>query len=177
MSQNYDIFVPTIKHNRLLKSAMAEALEQEKYNDKAKLLQANDEVLAYFAKYRYWWVDNGKMILDTKHGNIWQAYIDGTYYNFDSANVYASKLKLAGLTWHLPAPGQIREIVGDKSFPLITHERYILDLSYIMTNQNVMCLNHNYPNLESGSTPVLCVHHNPIFLDPTATLNFTLKKQ
>ena len=98
MSQAYELFVPTVKHIRLIQSAMTEAIEQEKYNDKAKLLKANDEVLAYFAKYRYWWVSNSEMILDTKHGNLWQAASDGNYYDVENAKEYASQLKLAGLT-------------------------------------------------------------------------------
>ena len=177
MSQAYELFVPTVKHIRLIQSAMTEAIEQEKYNDKAKLLKANDEVLAYYAKHRYWWVNNGEMILDTKHGNLWQAASDGNYYDVENAKKYASQLKLAGLTWQLPTPNQLKEIVGDKSFPLITWERNILDLIDIMTNQNTMWLDHSYPNLGNSSTEVLCIHHNSIFLDPTATLNFILQKK
>ena len=177
MSQAYELFVPTVKHIRLIQSAMTEAIEQEKYNDKAKLLKANDEVLAYFAKYRYWWVSNSEMILDTKHGNLWQAASDGNYYDVENAKEYASQLKLAGLTWQLPTPNQLKEIVGDKSFPLITWERNILDLIDIMTNQNTMWLDHSYPNLGDSLTEVLCIHHNSIFLDPTATLNFILQKK
>lgn len=177
MSQAYELFVPTVKHIRLIQSAMTEAIEQEKYNDKAKLLKANDEVLAYFAKYRYWWVSNSEMILDTKHGNLWQAASDGNYYDVENAKEYASQLKLAGLTWQLPTPNQIKEIVGDKSFPLITFERNILDSSKIMTNQDNMWLDRHYPNLFHGLTKVLCIHHNSIFLNPTATLNFILQKK
>lgn len=177
MSQAYELFVPTVKHIRLIQSAMTEAIEQEKYNNKAKLLKANDEVLAYFAKYRYWWVSNSEMILDTKHGNLWQAASDGNYYDVENAKKYASQLKLAGLTWQLPTPNQIKEIVGDKSFPLITLERNILDSIGITTNQNTMWLDKDYPNLGHSSTKVLCIHHNSIFLDPTATLNFILQKK
>ena len=177
MSQAYELFVPTVKHIRLIQSAMTEAIEQEKYNDKAKLLKAKDEVLAYYAKHRYWWVNNGEMILDTKHGNLWQAASDGNYYDVENAKEYASQLKLAGLTWQLPTPNQIKEIVGDKSFPLITFERNILDSSKIMTNQDNMWLDRHYPNLFHGLTKVLCIHHNSIFLNPTATLNFILQKK
>lgn len=177
MSQAYELFVPTVKHIRLIQSAMTEAIEQEKYNDKAKLLKAKDEVLAYYAKHRYWWVNNGEMILDTKHGNLWQAASDGNHYDVENAKKYASQLKLAGLTWQLPTPNQIKEIVGDKSFPLITFERNILDSSKIMTNQDNMWLDRHYPNLFHGLTKVLCIHHNSIFLNPTATLNFILQKK
>lgn len=177
MSQTYELFVPTVKHIRLIQSAMTEVIEQEKYNDKAKLLKANDEILAYYAKYRYWWVNNGEMILDTKYGNLWQTKPDFKDYSIDNAYQYAKQLKLAGLTWRLPTPNQIKEIVGDNSFPLITEGRYILFLQTIMTNQSAIWLDRDYPNLANRASKVLCVHNNPIFLDPTATLNFILQKK
>ena len=53
------------------------------------------------------------MILDTKYGNLWQTKPDFKDYSIDNAYQYAKQLKLAGLTWRLPTPNQIKEIVAE----------------------------------------------------------------
>ncbi len=174
MSQTYDIFVPTIKHNRLLKSAMAEALEQEKYNDKAKLLQANDEVLAYFAKYRYWWVDNGNMIFDYKNNTLWLNLVSNG--GLSKAKSFAEKTKIGDIRWQLPTPSQAQDIVNDNNFPWITLGRMVYHDSLVMTNEGAMWLDSDYPKL-AGDRSTIALFNNQSFSTPTDALNYFIKRK
>lgn len=178
MSQTYELFVPTIKHNRLLQSAMAEAIEQEKADDKAKLLKANEEVLAYFDKYRYWWVNDGEMILDALYGNLWVN--SSGFGNLSEAQNYVKTLKIGNLNWHLPTTKQIEE-TSHTQFPLVTDRHYIFRSSVVMTNQGAMWLDGDFPRLTndnpSRNALIIGIYSHALFKDPIQTLNFFLERK
>lgn len=176
MSQSYEIFVPTIKYNRLLGATKAKALADEKLNDRVLMDKASKELLEYFTKHRYWWVDNGNMIFDSKHGNLWTNEWD--ILNLNDSVTYSKDLKVAGLTWTLPAVPQVQEIVDDYSFPLITDGRLIHGWPHMMTNQNPIWLNRDYPEPAlARRSLVFFLHHNPIFFKPQDTLNYFIQRQ
>ena len=54
MSQSFETFVPTLKHQKLLATAEAIALEKDKAEDAKTLKQATEDAVKYFEQYRYW---------------------------------------------------------------------------------------------------------------------------
>src|SRR5690606_41513718 len=76
MRQNFDVFVPSLKHSKLLACAEETALVNEKAKDAQDLKQATDEAIAYFEQYRFWWINDGEVIFDRDTGLLWQVKPD-----------------------------------------------------------------------------------------------------
>ena len=72
MSQSFETFVPTLKHQKLLATVEAIALEKDKVEDTITLKQATEDAVKYFEQYRYWSIDNAGIIFDRKTGLLWQ---------------------------------------------------------------------------------------------------------
>lgn len=120
MSQNFDIFVPSLKHSKLLACAEEAALANEKAKDAQDLKQATDEAVAYFEQYRFWWVNEGEMIFDRDTGLLWQGKPDTNQtYSVNSAKEKVSGFKISNLkNWSLPTKSLLMKAVLDNKFPL-----------------------------------------------------------
>ena len=86
MSQSFETFVPTLKHQKLLATAEAIALENDKVEDAKTLKQATEAAVAYFEKYRYWWINDGEMIFDRETGLLWQGNPSNKKYYYSITN-------------------------------------------------------------------------------------------
>ena len=101
MTQQFETYVPSLKHQKLLKMAEEQTLLREKEHDKKLLSQATNEVISYFEKFRYWWINDHEMIFDRETGLLWQGQPDLSkkfnYHEQDKANLYLNSLKLGGI--------------------------------------------------------------------------------
>lgn len=124
MSQSFETFVPTLKHQKLLATAEAIALEKDKAEDAKTLKQATEDAVKYFEQYRYWWINEGEMIFDRETRLLWQAQLDmNNGYSLEEANKKVGSLKVGGLTnWELPILDQLKHIAASKNFPLQHNE-------------------------------------------------------
>lgn len=122
MSQSFETFVPTLKHQKLLATAEAIALEKDKAEDAKTLKQATEDAVKYFEQYRYWWINDGEMIFDRETGLLWQGKIESRSYNWDrsnQANQELVELRLGGLKdWRVPLDAELWKIVEPRNFPL-----------------------------------------------------------
>ena len=146
MSQNFDVFVPSLKHSKLLACAEETALVNEKAKDAQDLKQATDEAIAYFEQYRFWWINDGEMIFDRDTGLLWQGKPDLSkkyeYYNQEKANNDLESLKIGGLTgWKLPSDAELKNILEQKEFPLQTGQNFnlFLNVDRLLTSNNYTC--------------------------------------
>ena len=118
MSQSFETFVPTLKHQKLLATAEAIALENDKAEDAKTLKQATEAAVAYFEQHRYWCINEGEMIFDRETKLLWQGNPNSQGYSLADARNNASKLRLGNLQgWQLPTIDQIKQIV-ENNFPL-----------------------------------------------------------
>jgi len=146
MSQNFDVFVPSLKHSKLLACAEETALVNEKAKDAQDLKQATDEAIAYFEQYRFWWINDGEMIFDRDTGLLWQGKPDISR-NYGSsqqtkANQDLESLKLGGLAgWKLPSDAELKNILEQKEFPLQTGQNFnlFLNIDRLLTSNNYTC--------------------------------------
>ena len=113
MSQNFDVFVPSLKHSKLLACAEEAALANEKAKDAQDLKQATDEAVAYFEQYRFWWVNEGEMIFDRDTGLLWQGKPNTNQtYSVNSAKEKVSGFKISNLkNWSLPTKSLLMKAV------------------------------------------------------------------
>ena len=120
MSQSFETFVPTLKHQKLLATAEAIALEKDKVEDAKTLKQATEDVVKYFEQYRYWWINDGEMIFDRETGLLWQGLPDKSKtYNLTNAKSVVTTFKTGGLSgWELPSLAQLQYVAQTKTFPL-----------------------------------------------------------
>ena len=166
MSQNFDIFVPSLKHSKLLARAEEVALVNEKAKDAQDLKQATDEAVAYFEQYRFWWVNEGEMIFDRDTGLLWQGKPDlSKKYNYDQqklANNDLESLELGGVKgWTIPKSEDLKNILAKKEFPLQTGQNFnlFLNIDRLLTSDNYTCYLAN-ANLQFSSysgTSILAV--------------------
>ena len=141
MSQSFETFVPTLKHQKLLATAEAIALENDKVEDAKTLKQATEAAVAYFEKYRYWWINDGEMIFDRETGLLWQGNPSNKKYYYchqEQANQDLAPLKLGGLSdWRVPLDAELWKITQTKEFPLKRGQRLrLLDYHFWLTQDN-----------------------------------------
>ncbi|WP_151730862.1 Lcl domain-containing protein, partial [Acinetobacter junii] len=141
MSQSFETFVPTLKHQKLLATAEAIALEKDKAEDAKTLKQATEDAVKYFEQYRYWWINEGEMIFDRETGLLWQGKLSDMTYCYDEqqqANQNLLSLKLGGLNdWRIPLDAELWKIVEPTTFPLKNGEYLRLqDYQYLLTQNN-----------------------------------------
>lgn len=109
------IFVPKLKHQRLSEQAIIEDQKQKKTEFDESLNKAE----AYFYQHRWWNLANGKLILDTKTGLIWE-YLESKgrpYYNSKAIDL-VKQIRTANLSnWELPTKEQLLKVSKD-NFPL-----------------------------------------------------------
>ena len=124
MSQSFETFVPTLKHQKLLATVEAIALEKDKVEDTITLKQATEDAVKYFEQYRYWWINEGEMIFDRETRLLWQAQLDmNNGYSLEEARKKVGSLKIGGLTnWELPILDQLKHIAASTNFPLQHNE-------------------------------------------------------
>lgn len=153
MSQSFETFVPTLKHQKLLATAEAIALEKDKVEDAKTLKQATEDAVKYFEQYRYWWVNEGEMIFDRETGLLWQGKPNNDksyYYNSQQqANQDLAPLKLGGLNdWRVPLDAELWKIVEPKDFPLQrninNHAPLLDDTSWTWLTQDNKALHMPY---------------------------------
>ena len=123
MTQQFETYVPSLKHQKLLKIAEEQTLLREKEHDQKLLSQATNEVISYFEKFRYWWINDHEMIFDRETGLLWQGQPDLSkkfnYHEQDKANRYLKSLTLGGiLGWRTPSDKEFKGILDPKTFPL-----------------------------------------------------------
>ncbi|MEQ1304450.1 hypothetical protein ACE5JW_01610 [Acinetobacter radioresistens] len=146
MSQSFETFVPTLKHQKLLATAEAIALEKDKAEDAKKLKQATEDAVKYFEQYRYWWINDGEMIFDRETGLLWQGNPKTdtyTYEHLKDASQSLCSLNLAGLTdWRIPLNENMVGIIQSKEFPLKKGANLRLDNSseWLLQDKYVMRL-------------------------------------
>ncbi|NWK83105.1 hypothetical protein [Acinetobacter sp. SwsAc4] len=161
MSQSFETFVPTLKHQKLLATAEAIALEKDKVEDAKTLKQATDTAVEYFEKYRYWWINEGEMIFDRETGLLWQGQPSNLryYYSYQQqANQDLAPLKLGGLNdWRVPLDGELWKIIEPKNFPLKRGSNLRLDdYCYFLTQDNYTL------NLDSTSKRNDCYNNSRV---------------
>ncbi|XID74648.1 hypothetical protein ACF3NA_09015 [Alkanindiges sp. WGS2144] len=152
MSQTFDTSVPTLKHQKLLATAEAMALQNDKIEDPKTLKQATDAAVAYFEQYRYWWVNDGEMIFDRETGLLWQGKPDiSNYYSVSAAKEVTNHLNLGGLSgWKLPTKPQLMGIAKDSRFPLHAGSNYrLLGANAWLVNTGAVDLDYNDPHISS----------------------------
>lgn len=146
MSQTFETFVPTLKHQKLLATAEAIAIENDKAQDAKTLKQATDDAVKYFEQYRYWWINDGEMIFDRETGLLWQGNPKTDTYSYEQIKDAAeslNNLKLADLTdWRVPLNENMINIVQSKKFPLKRGANLRLDdtSEWLLQDKYVMCL-------------------------------------
>ncbi|MCX0340140.1 Lcl domain-containing protein [Acinetobacter radioresistens] len=156
MSQSFETFVPTLKHQKLLATAEAIALEKDKAEDAKTLKQATEDAVKYFEQYRYWWINEGEMIFDRETGLLWQGNPSSNSYCYDEqqqANQDLVSLKLGGLNdWRVPSDTELWKIIEPKNFPLKNGSYLRLDnYEYWLTQNN------NIFNLDSSDSKIIIV--------------------
>ena len=160
MSQTFETFVPTLKQQKLLATAEAIAIENDKAQDTKTLKRATDDAVKYFEQHRYWWINDGEMIFDRETGLLWQGKPNKSItYSLPDAKKIAVGLQLGGLTkWKLPTKSQIKQVV-ENNFPLVSpSSRYILGATTIMHQTNGMWLDRDYPSDYCNSCICIFVH-------------------
>lgn len=144
MSQSFETFVPTLKHQKLLATAEAIALKNDKTRDTQTLKQATDAAVEYFELYRYWSIDNARIIFDRKTGLLWQE--KQTVNNAAEMK----QLNLLGLQdWKFPTQSDVKTIVEDNSNHWRKNQSsyYLLGMSIIQLSENqAMWLDGDYPS-------------------------------
>jgi hypothetical protein len=141
MNQTFDTFVPTLKQQKLIATAEAIAIDNDKKQDAATLKAAKEQALAFFAQHRYWWINDGEMIFDQETGLLWQGKPSDKTYHYsyqNQANQDLLPLKLGGLSgWHVPLDQELKNILKPKSFPLKSGSSFrICDYHFWLTQNN-----------------------------------------
>lgn len=165
MSQSFETFVPTLKHQKLLATAEAIALEKDKAEDAKTLKQATEDAVKYFEQYRYWWINDGEMIFDRETGLLWQANPDLTRtFSINAANNQSVSYNIGGIKgWILPTSEQLQHIAKANSPMRICPNNYrILKVDRWQTLNGRCDLDQNYWRIESGYDSNLIVL-NPLF--------------
>ena len=169
MTQQFETYVPSLKHQKLLKMAEEQTLLREKEHDKKLLSQATNEVISYFEKFRYWWINDHEMIFDRETGLLWQGQPDLSkkfnYHEQDKANLYLNSLKLGGINgWRTPLDKEFKGIVQPKNFPLKLGDYfYILDRTYWLTQDNRVCNLGGSSTNNSAWSDALVLGVSPLF--------------
>lgn len=166
MSQSFETFVPTLKHQKLLATAEAIALENDKAKDTQTLKQATEDAVKYFEQYRYWWINDGEMIFDRETGLLWQGQPNNDeYYNYNSqqqATHDLASLTLSGLNgWRVPLDAELWKIIEFKNFPLKRGSNLRLDDYWYFLTQDNYTLNLDSTNKSNsgwGNARVIAVN-------------------
>ncbi|RSE18141.1 acetate and sugar kinases/Hsc70/actin family protein [Acinetobacter johnsonii] len=149
MSQSFETFVPTLKHQKLLATVEAIALEKDKVEDTITLKQATEDAVKYFEQYRYWSIDNAGIIFDRKTGLLWQE--KKTVNNATEMK----QLNLLGLQdWKFPTQGDVKTIVEDNNNHWRKNQNsyYLLGSSIIQLSENqAMWLDRDYPSTHNNT--------------------------
>lgn len=159
MSQNFDIFVPSLKHSKLLASAEEAALANEKAKDAQVLKQATDEAISYFEKYRFWWINDGEMIFDRDTGLLWQGKLDTNRYYDENETEYIKTIRLGGLNnWELPDLKELEKLAkSDSPLKMGTGNNRILGLDYWLTKEGRFDTAPNYWRISHGEGHLIVV--------------------
>ncbi|WP_087545261.1 hypothetical protein [Acinetobacter sp. WCHA29] len=176
MSQSFETFVPTLKHQKLLATAEAIALENDKAEDAKTLKQATEAAVAYFEQHRYWCINEGEMIFDRETKLLWQGNPNSQGYSLADARNNASKLRLGNLQgWQLPTIDQIKQIV-ENNFPLLLgSNKHILLWSAIMYTEGAMWLDSDYPRTTGDGRPCLYLLKHHKLENSTLSLKFFIE--
>jgi hypothetical protein len=149
MSQSFETFVPTLKHQKLLAAAEAIALENDKAKDTQTLKQAIEDAIKYFEQHRYWSINNEGIIFDSKTGLLWQE--KKTVNN----TTEMKQLNILGLQdWKFPNQGDVKTIVEDNNNHWRKNQNsyYLLGSSIIQLSENqAMWLDRDYPSTHNRS--------------------------
>ena len=128
MSQNFDVFVPSLKHSKLLACAEEAALANEKAKDEQDLEQEKQKLDSYFQDNRWWYIDNKKMILDTYTRILWDNILYEETHRIsheDATNSVNDYFKYELDQWKLPSKQQL-SLVTQANFPLREGNNYRL---------------------------------------------------
>ena len=159
MSQNFDIFVPSLKHSKLLAHAEEVALANEKAKDAQDLKQATDEAVRYFEQYRFWWVNDGEMIFDRDTGLLWQGKLDTNTYYSENEIEYIKTIRFGGLTdWELPDLKELEKLAkSDSPLRMDTGDNRILGKDYWLTQEGRFDTDPNYWRIHHGAGHLIVV--------------------
>ena len=150
------IFVPKLKHQKLLESAIQADTEQNQIDFET----VQTAIEHYIQQYRWWSVLDGEMILDFTTGVLWEnpkAVISGS--RIVAKKYIKDKNLKSSITWHLPTKETVQNVVEDKKFPLLkgSGAKYILQHGSIQLDLDAMWLDRDYPNTFEGNTLILTI--------------------
>lgn len=174
MSQSFETFVPTLKHQKLLATAEAIALENEKVEDAKALKQATDDAVKYFEQYRYWWINDGEMIFDRETGLLWQGSPTVENVN-DVSNLNVGKIK----GWQLPSRSEVDVLINSPLRVIRSDGRALgfLTINGIKLNSNQgLWIDYDYPKSTEGY--ILAINHALSTIKKTPNLlNLIIEKK
>ncbi|MHA3116583.1 hypothetical protein E0H86_11795 [Acinetobacter sp. ANC 4635] len=150
------IFVPKLKHQKILESVLQ--VDRKQKNEDFKL--ALETAKNYFEKYRWWKVANGKAIFDSTTGILWEKpNTVKTGDHIEACEYVKKKNSESSLTWKLPNIENIKNVVEDSTFPLLNgpDSKYILQQTAIQLNITAMWLDRDYPSTFEGSALILAI--------------------
>ena len=144
------IFVPKLKHQKLLESAIR--IDKEKNQVDFETVQTAVE--KYIQQNRWWSILDGELILDFTTGLLWEnpkAVISGS--RIVAKKYIKDKNLKPSIIWRLPNIDDVKNVVEDRTFPLLkgSGAKYILGYSAIQLDSNGMWLDRDYPNTFEGA--------------------------
>ncbi|AUX85694.1 hypothetical protein C3F34_06190 [Acinetobacter sp. ACNIH2] len=150
------IFVPKLKHQKLLESAIR--IDKEKNQVDFETVQTAVE--KYIQQHRWWSILDGELILDFTTGLLWEnpkAVISGS--RIVAKKYIKDKNLKPSIIWRLPNIDDVKNVVEDRTFPLLkgSGAKYILGYSAIQLDSNGMWLDRDYPNTFEGDTLILAI--------------------
>lgn len=166
MSQSFETFVPTLKQQKLLATAEAIAIENDKAQDAKIIKQATDDAVQYFEQYRYWWINDGEMIFDRETKLLWQGQSTINDVN-EVLNLNVGKIK----GWQLPSRGDVDVLINSPLRATRSDGRAagFLTISGIRLNSNQgLWVDYDYPRSTDGS--ILVINHFLCTIEKTLNL-------
>ncbi len=150
------IFVPKLKHQKLLESAIR--IDKEK--NRIDFETSQNAIDNYIQQHRWWSVLSGEMILDFTTGILWENPKVLTTGSHLAAKKYIKDKNLqTSITWQLPTKAIVQNVVEDKSFPLLkgSGNKYILGYSSIQLDLMGMWLDRDFPKTFEGDGLILAI--------------------
>lgn len=147
------IFVPKLKHQKLLDQAICEDQKVKRKAFEEHLKSAE----SYFNQHRWWLIANEQMIFDRETGLLWENLKSATIHIWEAAKDYVGGKKIASLShWKLPSKAQAKNIL-DADFPLKSGGGHLIySHTTLNLNNNQMWLDRDFPSETA--------HHNALTL-------------